>query len=163
MDPNNDNNNENQNPNGVDENNQNPPEQNQESEEDENEYYDHLPADHPHLRRFQISLEDQLKAEEEQFRLLYKEKSEDSKKIKREREEIGIALYSLQQQFATVESAFNEKYSQCRALDEQVKQEENRLTEELKMYNDKYTSVKEQEKMVLQSHEDLNQLNSMLQ
>ena len=74
MDPNNDNNNENQNPNGVDENNQNPPEQNQESEEDENEYYDHLPADHPHLRRFQISLEDQLKAEEEQFRLLYKEK-----------------------------------------------------------------------------------------
>ena len=52
----------------------------------------------------------------------YKEKSEDSKKIKREREEIGIALYSLQQQFATVESAFNEKYSQCRALDEQVKQ-----------------------------------------
>ena len=163
MDPSNDNNNENQNPNEVDENNQNPPEQNQESEEDENEYYDHLPADHPHLRRFQISLEDQLKAEEEQFRLLYKEKSEDSKKIKREREEIGIALYSLQQQFATVESAFNEKYSQCRALDEQVKQEENRLTEELKMYNDKYTSVKEQEKMVLQSHEDLNQLNSMLQ
>ena len=31
------------------------------------------------------------------------------------------------------------------------------------MYNDKFTSVREQEKMVLQSHEDLNQLNSMLQ
>ena len=30
------------------------------------------------------------------------------------------------------------------------------------MYNDKFQSVKEQEKMVLQSSEDLNQLNSML-
>ena len=110
-----------------------------------------------------MSLEDQLKTEEEKIRLLYKEKSEDSKKLKREREEIGITLYSLQQQFATVENAFNEKYSQCRALEKQVKQEENRLTEELKMYNDKFTSVREQEKMVLQSHEDLNQLNSMLQ
>ena len=110
-----------------------------------------------------MSLEDQLKTEEEKIRLLYKEKSEDSKKLKREREEIGITLYSLQQQFATVENAFNKKYSQCRALEKQVKQEENRLTEELKMYNDKFTSVREQEKMVLQSHEDLNQLNSMLQ
>ena len=144
-------------------NNDNPQEPNNESEEDENEYYDHLPADHPHLRRFQMSLEDQLKTEEEKIRLLYKEKSEDSKKLKREREEIGITLYSLQQQFATVENAFNKKYSQCRALEKQVKQEENRLTEELKMYNDKFTSVREQEKMVLQSHEDLNQLNSMLQ
>ena len=30
------------------------------------------------------------------------------------------------------------------------------------MYNDKFQSVREQEKMVLQSSEDLNQLNSML-
>ena len=157
------NDNQNQNPSVDENNNDNPQEPNNESEEDENEYYDHLPADHPHLRRFQMSLEGQLKTEEEKIRLLYKEKSEDSKKLKREREEIGITLYSLQQQFATVENAFNEKYSQCRALEEQVKQEENRLTEELKMYNDKFTSVREQEKMVLQSHEDLNQLNSMLQ
>ena len=127
--------NQNQNPSVDENNNDNPQEPNNESEEDENEYYDHLPAAHPHLRRFQMSLEDQMKTEEEKIRLLYKEKSEDSKKLKREREEIGITLYSLQQQFATVENAFNEKYSQCRALEEQVKQEENRLTEELKMYN----------------------------
>ena len=145
-------------------NNANPANENADNDEDDgNEFYEHLPADHPHLRRFQVSLENQLKAEEDKVRLLYKEKSEDSKKLKRQREEIGIALYSLQQQFSNVENAFNEKYSQCRALEEQVKQEENRLTEELKMYNDKTTSVKEQEKMVFQSHEDLNQLNSMLQ
>ena len=136
--------------------------QNDENEEDNNEYYEHLPADHPHLRRFQLALEDQLKSEEEKIRLLYKEKNEDSKKLKREREEIGIALYSLQQQFANVESNFNEEYSKCKALEEQQKQETDRLTEEIKMYNDKYQSVREQEKMVLQSGEDLNQLNSML-
>ena len=96
------------------------------------------------------------------MRLLFKEKTEDSKKLKREREDIGISLYSLQQQFANVESNFNEQYSKCKALEEQQKQESERLQEEVKMYNDKFQSVKEQEKMVLQSSEDLNQLNSML-
>ena len=133
-----------------------------ENADEDDELFEHLPADHPHLRPFQLSLEDQLKAEEEKLRLLFKEKSEDSKKLKREREDIGIALYSLQQQFANVESNFNEQYSKCKALEEQQKQESERLQEEVKMYNDKFQSVKEQEKMVLQSSEDLNQLNSML-
>ena len=159
-------NNENNNPENPESNqvNENPPppgEQGENAEEDD-ELFEHLPADHPHLRRFQNSLEEQLKAEEEKLRLLFKEKTEDSKKLKREREDIGISLYSLQQQFANVESNFNEQYSKCKALEEQQKQESERLQEEVKMYNDKFQSVKEQEKMVLQSSEDLNQLNSML-
>ena len=159
-------NNENNNPENPESNqvNENPPppgEQGENAEEDD-ELFEHLPADHPHLRRFQNSLEEQLKAEEEKLRLLFKEKTEDSKKLKREREDIGISLYSLQQQFANVESNFNEQYSKCKALEEQQKQESERLQEEVKMYNDKFQSVKEQEKMVLQSNEDLNQLNSML-
>ena len=165
-----DNNPENQNQGMPDDNNQNEnpnPEGNPQGEQGENadeddELFEHLPADHPHLRRFQNSLEEQLKAEEEKLRLLFKEKTEDSKKLKREREDIGISLYSLQQQFANVESNFNEQYSKCKALEEQQKQESERLQEEVKMYNDKFQSVKEQEKMVLQSSEDLNQLNSML-
>ena len=152
--------------NNPQEQNQNQPnnpqgEQGENADEDD-ELFEHLPADHPHLRRFQNSLEEQLKAEEEKLRLLFKEKTEDSKKLKREREDIGISLYSLQQQFANVESNFNEQYSKCKALEEQQKQESERLQEEVKMYNDKFQSVKEQEKMVLQSSEDLNQLNSML-
>ena len=159
-------NNENNNPENPESNqvNENPPppgEQGENADEDD-ELFEHLPADHPHLRRFQNSLEEQLKAEEEKLRLLFKEKTEDSKKLKREREDIGISLYSLQQQFANVESNFNEQYSKCKALEEQQKQESERLQEEVKMYNDKFQSVKEQEKMVLQSSEDLNQLNSML-
>ena len=143
-------NNENNNPENPESNqvNENPPppgEQGENAEEDD-ELFEHLPADHPHLRRFQNSLEEQLKAEEEKLRLLFKEKTEDSKKLKREREDIGISLYSLQQQFANVESNFNEQYSKCKALEEQQKQESERLQEEVKMYNDKFQSVKEQEK-----------------
>ena len=162
-------NNENQNPDNPEDNqageNPNPNPQGEQGEnggDEDDELFEHLPADHPHLRRFQNSLEEQLKAEEEKLRLLFKEKTEDSKKLKREREDIGISLYSLQQQFANVESNFNEQYSKCKALEEQQKQESERLQEEVKMYNDKFQSVKEQEKMVLQSSEDLNQLNSML-
>ena len=156
-------NNENQNPENQENENQNQQgEQGGENGDEDDELFEHLPADHPHLRRFQNSLEEQLKAEEEKLRLLFKEKTEDSKKLKREREDIGISLYSLQQQFANVESNFNEQYSKCKALEEQQKQESERLQEEVKMYNDKFQSVKEQEKMVLQSSEDLNQLNSML-
>ena len=166
-----DENNENPNPEMVDNNPQNenldqninpPQDQGENAGDEDDELFEHLPADHPHLRRFQNSLEEQLKAEEEKLRLLFKEKTEDSKKLKREREDIGISLYSLQQQFANVESNFNEQYSKCKALEEQQKQESERLQEEVKMYNDKFQSVKEQEKMVLQSSEDLNQLNSML-
>ena len=112
------------------ENNENQNQENQENEnqqgeqggengDEDDELFEHLPADHPHLRRFQNSLEEQLKAEEEKLRLLFKEKTEDSKKLKREREDIGISLYSLQQQFANVESNFNEQYSKCKALEEQ--------------------------------------------
>ena len=156
-------NNENQNPENQENENQNQQgEQGGENGDEDDELFEHLPADHPHLRRFQNSLEEQLKAKEEKLRLLFKEKTEDSKKLKREREDIGISLYSLQQQFANVESNFNEQYSKCKALEEQQKQESERLQEEVKMYNDKFQSVKEQEKMVLQSSEDLNQLNSML-
>ena len=78
MDPSN--NNGNQQPSIEDNNVQN---QNNDSEEDENEYYDHLPADHPHLRRFQLSLEDQLKSEEEKIRLLYKTQRNLSEKEKK--------------------------------------------------------------------------------
>ena len=62
--------------------NDNPnPEANPQGEQGENgdeddELFEHLPADHPHLRRFQNSLEEQLKAEEEKLRLLFKEKTE---------------------------------------------------------------------------------------
>ena len=146
---------------GGENNNNNPPE-NPENPENVDDYYEHLPADHPLLRNMQLALEEKLKKEEESLRLLHKEKTEELKKMRRQREEIGISLYSLQQQFAKIEGSFNEKYNLCKSLEDQRKQEEKRLQEELKMYNEKYQSVKDQEKMVMQSSEDLNQLNSML-
>ena len=48
-------------------------------------------------------MEDQLKTEEESLRLLHKERDQELKKIKRTREDIGINLYSFQQQYAKLE------------------------------------------------------------
>ena len=144
--------------NNINDNNEN----NEENEENE-ENYAFLPPEHPHLKRYQISLEEQLKADELKLRLLYKEKNNDAKILKKEREEIGIALYNLQQRFASIENNFNEEYTKCKILEEQQKIETDKLTEDIKSYNNKFQNVKEQEKLVLQSNEDLNQINSMIQ
>ena len=133
------------------------------NDSEENVNIGNLPPEHPYLRRYQISLENQLKTEEEKLRLLFKEKNNDSKKLKKEREEIGISLYDLQQRFAIIENNFNEEYTKLKALEEETKIETEKLTEEIKVYNNKFQNVKEQEKLVFESNEDLNQINSMIQ
>ena len=132
------------------------------NDSEENVNIGNLPPEHPYLRRYQISLENQLKTEEEKLRLLFKEKNNDSKKLKKEREEIGISLYDLQQRFAIIENNFNEEYTKLKALEEETKIETEKLTEEIKVYNNKFQNVKEQEKLVFESNEDLNQINSMI-
>ena len=132
------------------------------NDSEENVNIANLPPEHPYLRRYQISLENQLKTEEEKLRLLFKEKNNDSKKLKKEREEIGISLYDLQQRFAIIENNFNEEYTKLKALEEETKIETEKLTEEIKVYNNKFQNVKEQEKLVFESNEDLNQINSMI-
>ena len=153
-------NNNNENNEFIDYNNLN---DNENNEEENESNYAFLPPEHPYLKRYQISLEEQLKADELKLRLLYKEKNNDAKILKKEREEIGIALYNLQQRFASIENNFNEEYTKCKILEEQQKIETDKLTEDIKSYNNKFQNVKEQEKLVLQSNEDLNQINSMIQ
>ena len=163
----NDNNNNNNDYNENNENNEfndyNNLDDNNDNNEENESNYAFLPPEHPYLKRYQISLEEQLKADELKLRLLYKEKNNDAKILKKEREEIGISLYNLQQKFALIENSFNDEYTKCKILEEQQKIETDKLTEEIKSYNNKFQNVKEQEKLVLQSNEDLNQINSMIQ
>jgi len=135
---------------------------NNNEEEKVDDYYDYLPADHPLLKRLQNALEDQLKTEEESLRLLHKERDEELKKIKRTREDIGINLYSFQQQYAKLEDIFSEKYQKYMLLKEQREKIEKRLSEETKIFNEKSTAVREQNKLVVTTSEELNQLNAML-
>jgi len=135
---------------------------NLDDEENIDEYYDYLPADHPLYAKMQAAIEDQLKEEEEELRLLHKEKSEESKKIKRTREDIGINLYSCQQRYAKLEEEFNENYMEFMADKERREKLTKQAEEEEKTYRDKFQRVREQEKIVNQAGEELNQLNSML-
>ena len=131
-------------------------------EEKVDDYYDFLPADHPLLKRLQGAMEDQLKKEEENLRLLHKERSEELKKIKRTREDIGINLYSFQQQYAKLEEIFSEKYQKFMLLKEQREDIEKRLSEQTQIFNEKSSGVREQKKLVISTSDELNQLNAML-
>ena len=132
--------------------------------DDENvdEYYDYLPADHPLYTKMQAAIEEQLKEEEEDLRLLHKEKSEELKKIKRTREYIGINLYTCQQRYAKLEEEFNENYQEFIAEKERRERLTKEAEEDEKIYREKFLKVSEQEKISNQASEELNQLNSML-
>ena len=132
--------------------------------DDENvdEYYDYLPADHPLYTKMQAAIEEQLKEEEEDLRLLHKEKSEELKKIRRTREDIGINLYTCQQRYAKLEEEFNENYQEFIAEKERRERLTKQAEEDEKIYREKFLKVREQEKISNQASEELNQLNSML-
>lgn len=143
------------------------PDNNENSNNNENnqnieEYYDYLPADHPLMKNLQNALETQLKKEEEQLRLLQKEKSEELRKIKRKREDIGVNLYNYQQRYAKLEEIFNEEYNKYMVLKSQLEDTEKKLNEQVQKFQKKASSIKEQQRMVLQATEELNQLNAML-
>ena len=126
------------------------------------DYYDYLPADHPLMKNLQSALESQLKQEEEELRLEQKEKSEELKKIKRKREDIGVNLYNFQQRYAKLEEIFNEEYNKYMVLKSQLEDTEKKLNEQVQKFQGKASSIKEQQRMVLQATEELNQLNAML-
>ena len=126
------------------------------------DYYDYLPADHPLMKNLQQALEDQLKKEEEELRLKQKEKSEELRKIKRKREDIGVNLYNYQQRYAKLEETFNEEYNKYMVLKSQLQDTEKKLNEQVSKFQEKASSIKEQQRMVLQATEELNQLNAML-
>lgn len=59
-----------------------------------------LPADHPLMRNLQVSLNKQLSDEYERVHLQYLEKSANFKKLEKEKDDVGVELYGLQQQLA---------------------------------------------------------------
>ena len=68
------------------------------------------------MNNLQKAIEDQLKKEEEELRLEQKEKSEELRKIKRKREDLGVNLYNYQQRYAKLEEIFNEEYNKYMVL-----------------------------------------------
>ena len=130
--------------------------------ENEEGFFDYLPADHPLMQKMQAAMEKNLRDEEEKLRLEHKEKQEELKKIRRMREDIGVNLYSLQQQLAKLQEQLDNKKNKLRIRENQRQQLENTLKGVDDIFKNKKSSVKEQEKMVIQASEELNQLNRML-
>jgi len=138
----------------------NRPEDNEQSGVDE--YYDYLPADHPLMAPLQVTMETKLRIQEENLRLEHKEKTEERKRLERKREEIGVNLYTFQQQYAKMQDNFDTKLNKLKILEAQRGEIENSLAQISETYNLKHTSVSDQEKTISQASEELNQLNRML-
>jgi len=126
------------------------------------EYYDYLQADHPRMARLQEALEKQLRKQEEGLRLEHKEKTEERKRLERNREDIGVNLYTFQQQFAKMQDNFDTKHNKLKILEGQRGEIENSLALISESHNNKLISVQDQEKTITQASEELNQLNRML-
>ncbi len=106
-------------------NNQNPSEA-----EDENQNLAYLPADHVLLQRFQRAMQQQLTDEHERVDLELIEIEENLKKIERDKEDVGVRLYGVQQQLAENQMNFehtNENYNLVQRLRVESEQKKGQL------------------------------------
>ena len=102
-----------------------------EDSDEEDEYYEN-PVElikefgtHPLMERAQKALTAQLKATQYKLQVSLLEKTEDMKRESTEREQLGVQLYSLQQQLARVQITFEGSHNDYnRIVDTRLQEEE---------------------------------------
>lgn len=97
------------------------------NDEDGND--DELPPDHPALRRVQEALKKQLSQRLRELKEELLDKSQKLKTSKSHREDVGVQLYSVQQQLAQVHAELESTQDECNRLLQEREHEEMMLTE----------------------------------
>lgn len=140
-----------------------------EAKEDEDDQYFEdgtdvlfLPADHPLMSRIQAALTKQLTDEHERRDLQLREKEEGLRKVKKEREEVGVQLYGVQHQLAKMQLTFERTHDNYNIVQKYRVDSEKQLEILQKQYEQKKEEADEQLKKVLRAQEELNQLNRTL-
>lgn len=137
-------------------------------EEEDDQYFEDgtdvlfLPADHPLMSRIQAALTKQLTDEHERRDLQQREKEEELRKVKKEREEVGVQLYGVQHQLAKMQLTFERTHDNFNIVQKYRVESENQLEVLQKQYEQKKEEADEQLKKVLRAQEELNQLNRTL-
>lgn len=137
-------------------------------DDEDDEYFEnlqevqHLPADHPLMIPLQNALKQQLTKELERVDLNLREKEEHLKKLRRNREDVGVQLYGVQQQLAKMQM----NYEKTRDNFNIVKKYREEAEEQLKALDEDYTKkqseVEEQKRKVNKAQDELNQINMTL-
>jgi len=140
----------------------------EEKDEEDDQYFEDgtdvlfLPADHPLMSRIQAALTKQLTDEHERRDLQLREKEEELKKVKKNREEIGVQLYGVQHQLAKMQLNFERTHDNFNIVEKFRIDSEKQLEIFQKQYEQKKEEADEQQKKVLRAQEELNQLNRTL-
>eukprot|EP00455_Lapot_gusevi_P048339 TRINITY_DN6659_c0_g3_i1.p1 TRINITY_DN6659_c0_g3~~TRINITY_DN6659_c0_g3_i1.p1 ORF type:complete len:906 (-),score=334.81 TRINITY_DN6659_c0_g3_i1:228-2891(-) len=112
--------------------------------------------------RAQAALSEQLQRENEKFVLKLREKLEEVNRGKKQREDIGVDLYSQQQQLAKLQMNLEKAHDRYSIFARLRAQAEEELQQVQSMWNDKKQERETMEKKVLKAQKDLDVLNVTL-
>lgn len=125
---------------------------------DENEF-PFLKADHPALERVQVALQIQLKRELEKVQLQLREKEEEFKRVNKDREDIGVQLFGVQQQLIKLQVSLEGSYDEIEASKKRRSEGEEKLKVVQEIYEKKKSELQNSFKRMQRVNDELNQLN----
>ena len=106
-----------------------------------------LEPDHPLMKRFQTALNKQLTRQNEKVTLELRELEESLRSRKKEREDLGVDLYGIQQELARYQMMLEKNHDEHSEVQQVRKQEEQQLEDVRNMYKDlQYSSNQEKKK-----------------
>lgn len=137
-------------------------------EEEEEEYYEdvgeaeYLPADHPLMQPLQRALNKQLSDELERVNLQLRENEETLKKLRRDREDVGVQLYGVQQQLAKMQMNYERTRDNFNIIKKYREESEEQHEVLQNDFDKKKQDVEDQSKKVNKAQDELNQINRTL-
>mmetsp|Transcript_57425 Transcript_57425/g.134677 ORF Transcript_57425/g.134677 Transcript_57425/m.134677 type:complete len:887 (+) Transcript_57425:76-2736(+) len=135
----------------------------EEDEDLEDGEFAFLKADHPLMGRVQAAMLRQLQAQHERVSLNLREKQEEYKKLVKHREEIGVTLYSSQQQLAKLQLQLEQLHDNFAVVQTARIEDDEKLKKVQQEHDAKAGEVEEAKKRLQKSQDEVNQLNVTLQ
>ncbi|XP_069123768.1 coiled-coil domain-containing protein 40-like [Argopecten irradians] len=105
-----------------------------------------LDPDHPLMQRFQNALKSHLNKQNEKVSLELRELEEALRNRKKEREDLGVELYGVQQELARYQMMLEKNHDEYSQLAQARIQEEQQLLDVRSMYKDSQTTVNKEKK-----------------
>ncbi|XP_076453125.1 coiled-coil domain-containing protein 40-like [Babylonia areolata] len=105
-----------------------------------------LDPDHPLMKRFQAALKSHLLKQDERLMLELRELDESLKTKKKEREELGVELYGVQQELARYQMNLERMHDQFTQKTQQRQREEQQLREVRSLYKDSQLTFNKEKK-----------------
>merc|ERR1719356_689678 len=116
-------------------------------------------ADHPAYARVQEALKRQLVRKNEQRTLELREKGEELRKLVKHREEVGVTLYTSQQQLAKLQLQLEQLHDRFAMVRGSAQETEESLKTATAEWEQKKQEVEQARTRVAKSQDELNQLN----